>query len=73
MSSKPDRLIRKFSQSLFTIDSLDDNIQILSSSAPVSNPIGPPIRYSFQKQPFIIGVAGGTASGKVVDSFFLKH
>ena len=24
-----------------------------------------PLRYSFQKKPFVIGVAGGTASGKV--------
>ena len=26
------------------------------------------MRYSFQKQPFVIGVAGGTASGKVIHS-----
>lgn len=70
MTSRPGRLFRKYSQSLYAIDSFDDGIQILSSSAPVSNEIDlPPIRYSFQKQPFIIGVAGGTASGKVVNSF----
>ncbi|KAH9526999.1 UMP-CMP kinase, variant 2 [Dermatophagoides farinae] len=45
----------------------------LSSSLPSSSSGGGqqqtsdgfhPIRYSFQKQPFVIGVAGGTASGK---------
>ena len=50
----------------------------LSSSLPSSSSGGGqqqisdgfhPIRYSFQKQPFVIGVAGGTASGKVYNRY----
>lgn len=29
-------------------------------------------RYSFQKKPFVIGVAGGTASGKVIPLLYIR-
>ncbi|KAF7492538.1 Uridine-cytidine kinase 2 [Sarcoptes scabiei] len=49
----------------------DYSLSLLSSSDPLSSSVikklqntGQPMEFSFQKQPFIIGVAGGTASGK---------